>query len=147
MPKGARRYSKKARASTAGRSKGACRYSKRRAQALFCLKSGPPVGVVDKRQSRMLRVKDRAYMVSVPTHLVRDLGWEAGDEITMDAVAGLLVAKRRDALSKKDTKAVEDYVSQARKAIEKTMKGAAEERRTEPVDKLDFDPLDRLEIK
>ena len=95
----------------------------------------------------MLRKKDRAYMVSVPTRLVTDLGWEAGDEISMDAVAGMLVAKRHDALSKKDAKAVEDYVSQARKAIEKTMKGAAEERRTEPVDKLDFDPLDRLEIK
>ena len=102
---------------------------------------------MDKRWRRTLRKKDRAYMVSVPTHLVRDLGWEAGDEISMDTVAGMLVAKRQDILGKKDAKAVEDYVSQARKAIEKTMKGAAEERRTEPVDKLDFDPLDRLEIK
>ena len=102
---------------------------------------------MDKRRSRTLRKKDRAYMMSVPTSLVVDLGWEAGDEISMDMVAGMLVVKRRDALGKKDAKAVEDYVSQARKAIEKTMKGAAEERRTEPVDKLDFDPLDRLEIK
>ncbi len=102
---------------------------------------------MDKRQSRMLRKKDRTYMLSVPTHMVRNLGWEAGDEIAMDAVSGMLVVKRRDTLSKKDAKAVDDYVSQARKAIEKTMKGAAEERRTEPVDKLDFDPLDRLEIK
>ena len=127
----------KARAGTA---KGACR-------RLFALNGDCPLTGVDKRQSRLLRRKDRAYMLSVPTHMVRDMGWEAGDEISMDTVAGMLVAKRRDALGKKDAKAVDDYVSQARKAIEKTMKGAAEERRTEPVDKLDFDPLDRLEIK
>lgn len=112
------------------------------------LKSRHPLMCVDKRRSRILRKKDRAYMLSVPTHLVRDLGWEAGSEIAMGTINGVLVAKQQGSLlSKKDAKAVNDYVEQAREAIEKTMKGVAEERRTEPVDKLDFDPLDKLEFK
>lgn len=112
---------------------------------------------VDKRRSRLLRKKDRAYMLSVPTHLVRELGWEAGDEISMGSVSGVLVAKRqKSVLSEGDAGAVEDYLAQARRAIQKTVRGAEEEKK-EPVDRLDsgappakepdFDPLDRLEFK
>lgn len=71
--------------------------------------------------------KDGTYVLDVPARLVRDLGWEDGDKISMHASGGALVAK-------KQALPPEDYAAQALEAIKRTARGAAEERRTRPAD-------------
>lgn len=75
-----------------------------------------------------LRKKGKTHALDVPAGLVHALGWEDGDKIAMHASGGALVAKKQAPLPP------EDYAVQARAAIERTTKGAAEERRTRPAD-------------
>ena len=85
----------------------------------------------DARQAAVdctLCKKGEAYALAVPARLVRALGWEDGDMISMHASGGALAAKKQAPLP------AEGYAAQALKAIEKTAKGAAEERRTQPAD-------------
>ncbi len=93
--------------------------------------------------------QEHSLVISIPVHIVRSLGLEAGRELLVGESDGLIIAKPTESkLSKKDLKA--DLTPESRQEKGKTLEDKTQVKKSkyeDPFDDPDFDPLEKLRIK